>query len=261
MPTYETLLVADDGPVRTITIDRPKALNALNARVFAELNDVLAATEREAAIRVVVLKGAGEKSFVAGADIKEFAALTPETAEIRTWKGMHLYDRMRRLPQPLIASIHGYALGGGMLIALACDLRVASETAEFGYPEIRLGIFPGTGGTVLFDRLIGHANARALCLTGERFAARRAYELGIVTHLVAREALAAKTAELAALLASYSPIAIRNLKQVLNASLEHDFEAARAVEAAAYRDCFEHEDVREGVAAFVEKRPPRFEGR
>jgi enoyl-CoA hydratase len=261
MPTYETLLVADDGPVRTIAIDRPKALNALNARVFAELNDVLAATEREAAIRVVVLKGAGEKSFVAGADIKEFAALTPETAEIRTWKGMHLYDRMRRLPQPLIASIHGYALGGGMLIALACDLRVASETAEFGYPEIRLGIFPGTGGTVLFDRLIGHANARALCLTGERFAAARAHQLGIVTHLVPRDALPAKTAELASLLASYSLIAIRNLKRALNASLERDFEAARAEEAAAYRDCFEHADVREGVAAFVEKRPPKFEGR
>ena len=261
MAEYETLLVADEGPVRTVTIDRPEALNALNARVFAEMNDVLALTAGDATVRVVVLKGAGERSFVAGADIKEFAALTPDAAEIRTWKGMHLYDRMRRLPQPLIASIHGYALGGGMLIAMACDLRIASEQAEFGYPEIRLGIFPGTGGTVLFDRLVGHANARALCLTGERFSAARAYQLGVVTHLVARDALAAKTAELAALLAGYSPIAIRNLKRALNASLERDFEAARAEEAHAYRDCFEHEDVREGVAAFVEKRPPAFTGR
>jgi enoyl-CoA hydratase len=261
MPDYETLLVADDGDVRAVTINRPKALNALNAAVFAEMNDVLARTERDAAIRVLVLKGAGEKSFVAGADIKEFAALTPDAAEIRTWKGMHLYDRMRRLPQPLIASIHGYALGGGMLIAMACDLRVASARAEFGYPEIKLGIFPGTGGTVLFDRLIGHANARALCLTGERFSAERAFQLGIVTHLVPHDALAAKTAELATLLAGYSPIAVRNLKRALNASLERDFEAARAEEAAAYRDCFEHEDIREGVAAFVEKRPPAFKGR
>lgn len=261
MPTYETLLVADDGPVRTVTINRPKALNALNAAVFAEMNDVLARTEAGPATRVVVLKGAGEKSFVAGSDIKEFAALTPEAAEIRTWKGMHLYDRMRRLPQPIVASIHGYALGGGMLIAMACDVRVASRRAEFGYPEIRLGIFPGTGGTVLFDRLIGHANARALCLTGERFSAERAWQIGIVTHLVEHEALAARTAELANLLAGYSPIAVRNLKRALDASLERDFEAARAEEAKAYRACFESEDMREGVAAFIEKRPPVFRGR
>lgn len=258
---YETLLVADDGPVRTVTINRPKVLNALDSAVFAEMDDVLRRTESDAAIRVVVLKGAGEKSFVAGSDIKEFAQLTPEGAEVRSWKGMQLYDRMRRLPQPLIASIHGYALGGGMLIALACDLRVASTRAEFGYPEIRLGIFPGTGGTVLFDRLIGHANARALCLTGERFSAERAFQLGIVTHLVPHEELAAKTSELARLLAGYSPIAVRNLKRALNASLERDFEAARAEELKAYRACFESEDMREGVAAFIEKRSPAFKGR
>ncbi len=259
--SYETLLVETEGPIRTVTVNRPEVLNALSTKVFEEVGDVMDRTAGDSDVRVVVLKGAGEKSFVAGADIKEMADMTRAQAEAVSWEGMRVYDKMRRMPQPLVASIQGYALGGGLLIAVACDIRVASTGASFGYPEIKLGIFPGTGGTVLVDRLLGAATARAICLLGDRFDAERAYQLGIVNRLVAPEELAAATAEVANTLAGYSPIALRELKCALNASLERDFEAARAEEIAAYGRCFESEDRKEGVAAFIEKRAPNFTGR
>lgn len=258
---FETILFKSDGPVGTITINRPDALNALNSTVFAELYELLDRIARDGEIRVVVLKGAGEKAFVAGADIREMAGMSRTQAEARSWNGMRLYDRMRRLPQPLIASIQGYALGGGMLIALACDIRIASTAASFGYPEIRLGIFPGTGGTVLIDRLLGAAASRAICILGERLAAERAYQLGIVTKLVLPGELAAATQEAAATIAGYSSVALRELKRALNASLELDFASAREVEIEAYGAAFDSQDRQEGMAAFLEKRPPRFTGR
>lgn len=258
---YETLLIADADRIRTVTINRPDALNALNRKVFEELTGVFEQTADDAEVRVVVLNGAGDRAFVAGADIKEFNAMTPAEAEAKSWQGMRLYDLMRRLPKPVVASIDGYALGGGMLLAMACDVRVAAETATFGYPEIRLGIFPGTGGTVLLDRLIGPAAARSICLLGDRFPAERAYQLGLVNRLVPVDELAAATDEVAATLANYSPVAIRELKSVLNASLERDFEAARVAEVEAYGRCFASEDRKEGVRAFIEKRAPLFAGR
>ena len=257
----ETLLFETDGPIATVTINRPEALNALNLQVFTELHALLGRIGDDAAIRVVVLKGAGEKAFVAGADIREMAGMTRQQAEARSWNGMRLYDRMRRLPQPIIASVHGYALGGGMLIALACDIRIASTAASFGYPEIRLGIFPGTGGTVLIDRLLGPAAARAICILGERLSAERAFQLGIVNRLIEPGALAAATAEAAATVAGYSPVALRELKRALNASLELDFAGAREVEIEAYGAAFDSEDRIEGMRAFLEKRAPRFVGR
>ncbi len=258
---FETLLIDIDGACATITINRPDRLNAVNTLVFTEMGRALDGLAENAEVRIIVLKGAGERAFVAGADIKEMADMTRAEAETRSWHGMRLYDKMRRQPQPLVASIQGYALGGGMLIAVACDVRVASERAEFGYPEIRLGVFPGTGGTILVDRLLGAATARAICLLGDRFPAERAYQLGIVNRLVAHGELEAATAEVAETLAGYSPIAIRELKRALNASLEMDFEAARAVEIEAYGRCFDSEDRREGMAAFIEKRQPVFQGR
>ncbi|MDF3074746.1 MAG: hypothetical protein K0S54_2413 [Alphaproteobacteria bacterium] len=258
---FETILFKSDGPVGTITINRPDALNALNSTVFAELYELFDRIAQDQALRVVVLKGAGEKSFVAGADIREMADMSRTQAEARSWNGMRLYDRMRRLPQPLIASIQGYALGGGMLIALACDIRIASTAASFGYPEIKLGIFPGTGGTVLLDRLLGAAAARAICILGERLSAERAWQLGIVSKLVSPGELAAATQEAAATIAGYSPVALRELKRALNASLELDFAAAREIEIEAYGAAFDSQDRQEGMNAFLEKRPPRFIGK
>lgn len=182
-------------------------------------------------------------------------------AEARSWQGMRLYDRIRHQPQPVMARIHGYALGGGMLLAMACDVRVAAESARFGYPEIRLGIFPGTGGTILIDRLIGPAAARAICLLGDHFPAERAYQLGLVNRLVEPDDLLAETDAVAATLAGYSPVAMRELKNALNASLELDFSAAREIEIEAYGRAFESEDRVEGTTAFVEKRRPDFKGR
>lgn len=258
---YETLLVEVDEPVATVTVNRPEALNAINARMFDELEDLLHLLEREDEVRVVVLTGAGDRAFVAGADIKEFEAIDARQAEARSWRGMRVYDRMRHLPQPIVAMVNGYALGGGMLLALSCDVRVAAERASFGYPEIRLGVIPGTGGTVLLDRLIGAAAARALCLTGERISARRAHELGIVTHLAPDGELERVTRSVVETLAGYSPVALRELKAALNASLERDYEGARRAELEAYARCYASADRREGVRAFIEKRPPRFAGR
>jgi len=258
---YETLLIERAEAIATIVVNRPTALNALNAQVFEDLSQAFGELADDSAVRVIVLRGAGERAFVAGADIKEMVDMAPAAAEQRSWRGMRLYDQIRHQPQPVVASIHGYALGGGMLLAMACDVRIAADTAAFGYPEIRLGIFPGTGGTVLIDRLIGPGTARAICLTGERFSAERAFQLGIVTHLVAAADLAAETARLADLMAGYSPVALRELKTVLNASIEGDFEAARAAEVAAYGRCFASEDRVEGMQAFIEKRAPKFTGR
>jgi enoyl-CoA hydratase len=258
---HETLLFETDGPVATITINRPQALNALSTQVFAEMGALLERIAQDTAIRVVVLKGAGDKSFVAGADIGEMAGMSRAQAEARSWNGMRLYDRMRRLPQPIIASIQGYALGGGMLIALACDIRIASTKASFGYPEIKLGIFPGTGGTVLIDRLLGAAAARAICILGERLSAERAYQLGIVNRLVDPGELAAATAAAAQTVAGYSPVALRELKRALNASLELDFASAREVEIEAYGAAFDSQDRQEGMRAFLEKRAPKFIGK
>lgn len=258
---HETLLFETDGPVATITINRPQALNALSTQVFAEMGALLERIAQDTAIRVVVLKGAGDKSFVAGADIGEMAGMSRAQAEARSWNGIRLYDRMRRLPQPIIASIQGYALGGGMLIALACDIRIASTKASFGYPEIKLGIFPGTGGTVLIDRLLGAAAARAICILGERLSAERAYQLGIVNRLVDPGKLAAATAAAAQTVAGYSPVALRELKRALNASLELDFASAREVEIEAYGAAFDSQDRQEGMRAFLEKRAPKFIGK
>lgn len=258
---YETLLISIDNSICTITINRPENLNAINTALFIELADVLDQLAKDKDVRAVIITGAGEKAFVAGADIKEMNSMTREDAEARTWKWMDVYDVIRRLPKPVVASINGYALGGGMLLAISCDVRIAADTAQFGYPEIKLGIFPGTGGTILLDKMIGPAATRTLCLTGEMISAERAYQLGIVNQVVPPKKLTAVTQRVAATLASYSPVALCELKHSLNASFEQDFATARIEEAKAYGRCFDSEDRKEGIRAFMENRKPNFIGR
>ena len=258
---FETLNLKIDGAVATIEVDRPDSLNALNTMVTDEILQALDVAEGTSGVRVVVVTGAGEKAFVAGADIREMLDMDPAAGESVCRRGMPVYDRLRHSPLPVLASINGYALGGGMLLAMACDIRIAADSAVFGYPEIRLGVFPGNGGTILIDRLIGPAAARAICLLGEHFPAERAYQLGLVAKVVPKADLAAETAAMAGVLAGYSPVAIRELKAALNASMEQDFQTARDVERQAWGRCFASADRIEGMSAFVEKRPPKFVGR
>jgi len=259
--TFATLKLRREDAVLVVAIDRPDALNALNATVWDELDAVLEESAADASVNVLVLTGGGDKAFVAGSDVKEMAGMGREEAMARSWRGMRLYDRMRNHPQPIVAAINGYALGGGMLLALACDVRIAADSATLGYPEIRLALLPGTGGTVLLDRMVGPALARAICLTGEHFSAERAREMGLVWRVVPKAELMAEAMAVARRMAGYSPLALRELKGALNASQERDWTTARAAEVARYGACFASFDKEEGVRAFVEKRPPRFEGR
>jgi enoyl-CoA hydratase len=258
---YRTLKVSTAGAVMTVAVDRPDALNALNNTVWSELLDAFANAQADDTIRALLLVSASPKSFVAGADIKEFTALDGVGARERSARIMGNYDRLRRLAKPSVAAIEGWCLGGGMELALACDVRVASRTARFGYPEIKLGIFPGTGGTVLLAKLIGAAAAREICLLGEIIDAERAYGLGLVGRVVEPDALAATGRALAERLASFSPVALRECKRVLDAVLDDDMAAHRHTELDAYRTAFESEDRQEGVAAFIAKRSPSFTGR
>lgn len=257
---YESLRPMQDGDVLLVEIDRPEALNALNDTVWQELTRLLEASAGDDAVRAIVLTGAGERAFVAGADVKEMQGMGGGRAMQRSWRGMRVYDRMRHHPKPILAAVNGYALGGGMLLALAADIRIAADSATFGYPEIRLGLFPGTGGTVLLARQLPAA-ARAICLTGEHFSAERAYQLGLLHRVVPAAELRAAALETARRVAGYSPLVLAELKGVLNAAMERDWTTARSEEVAAYGRVFDSADKEEGVTAFVEKRPPRFTGR
>ncbi len=259
--SYETIELVLDGPIATATVNRPKQLNALSSQVYRDLIAVVDRLEADMTARALVIRGAGEKAFVAGADIKEMREIDGGSRDERNLLGRDCFDRIRCSRLPVVASIHGYALGGGMLLAMNCDIRIAADTATFGYPEIGLGIIPGTGGTVLIDRLIGPGAARAICLLGEHFSAAEALRLNIVNTVVPLARLETETHRIASRLAGFSPVALRELKRVLNASMEADFETARQTEIDAQAACFASEDRIEGMQAFIEKRPPRFQGR
>jgi enoyl-CoA hydratase len=252
------VITTREGPVATVTVNRPKALNALNAPVLAGLAEAFATLSADRTCRVIVLTGAGDRSFIAGADIGEFVGATPEDA-------LNLAARIRRVtalmtaaPQPVVAQIGGFCLGGGFELALACDIRLASETARLGLPEIKLGILPGGGGTVRLTKIAGSSVARALTMTGEPIDAARAHALGLVASVHPPEALAEATAALAVRLAALPRFALSQLKASLNAAMSADVETALTLESQAFAQCFSHPDQAEGAAAFLEKRPARF---
>lgn len=257
---YDTLLVAARDGVATVTINRPDKRNALNARVRAELLEALAALLEDDAVRVIVFTGAGEKAFIAGADITEFAERTP-IEQRSAMEGRRIFDEIAASPKPTIAMINGYALGGGCELALACDIRVAGRSGTLGQPEIRLGILPGGGGTQRLPRLVGLGRAMRLVLSGELIDAEQAERMGLVDLLVEDSELVERTMELAGTIAGYSPVALRLAKDAIRASAEMPLHAGLRYERELFVTAFSSEDRSEGIRAFLEKRTPKFTGR
>lgn len=249
----------EDG-VRILTIDRPEKLNALNADVRRELIEEVDRAEADPAARVLVFTGAGEKAFVAGADIGEFAGRSP-VEQRAAMSGPQLFDRVWDCPMPTIAMIGGFCLGGGSELALACDLRIGADSAKLGQPEIRLGIIPGGGGTQRLPRLVGYGKAAQIVLTGEMLDAVAAYEIGWLDEVVPAEELRARTMEIARSMAGKSPVTLAIAKRALRAAYEMPLSAGLAHERDLFALAFSTEDKIEGVAAFLEKRPPQWTGR
>ncbi len=256
---FDTLLYSVDDRVATITIHRPDALNALTATVLAELEQAVADAERDPAVAGVVLTGAGPKSFVAGADIKQFTALDGQSGYRFALAGQAVFNRIEGLTKPVIAAVNGFALGGGCELALACHLRIASETASFGQPEVNLGIIPGYGGTQRLPRIVGHGMALELILTGERIDARRAYEIGLVNKVVPPETLLDEARRLVQLIGSKAPLAIAYALEASRAAQLPLAEGLRQ-EAALFGHACATQDFKEGVEAFLGRRTARFSG-
>ncbi len=256
----DVLLVEREGRVAVLTVNRPDKLNALNQQVRDDVLAALAELEGDDGIGVVVLTGAGEKSFVAGADIGEFAGRTPFDQR-HAMRQPRLFDVMATFPKPVIAMINGFCLGGGCELALSCDLRIASDGARFGQPEINLGLIPGGGGTQRLPRLVGLGHALRLILTGDLIGAAEAKEIGLVDWVVPAAELRGRTLELAARIAGKSPLTLRIAKEAVRASQRLAIEEGLLYERDLFCLCFSSADKEEGVQAFLEKRPARWTGR
>ena len=258
--SYETLLVERRGRVALITINRPEKRNALNIQTRAEGAAALDDLRDDESVGVVVFTGAGDKAFIAGADIAEFAGRTALTQR-DVMLGRSLFTAIDSFPKPVIAMVNGYCLGGGCELALACDLRIASEAASFGQPEINLGIIPGGGGTQRLTRLVGEGKAMELILTGDIISAAAAYNIGLVNMVVAASELEARTMEIANRIAEKSPIALRMAKEAVKIASRSNLDEGLRREVDLFALCFSSEDKDEGVKAFLEKRKPTFKGR
>ncbi|WP_313398048.1 enoyl-CoA hydratase-related protein [Stenotrophomonas sp.] len=246
-----------DG-IHTITVQRPEKLNALNRQTLEALDAAFAAAAQDPAVRVVVLTGAGSKAFVAGADIAEMNALTPVQGRDFSLVGQRLMRRIERLSKPVIAMVNGFALGGGMELAMACHLRIAADSAKVGQPEINLGLVPGFGGTQRLLRLGGRAAALELCLLGAPISAERAQQLGLVNRVVPAAELEAETTKLAVQLANAAPLALRGILDAINVGGECGIEEGLEYESAQFGLVFSTQDMREGTSAFLERRKPEF---
>jgi enoyl-CoA hydratase len=249
------------GQVKTATISRPKALNALNAELLEELEDIIQNLYQDSDIRGLILTGDGDKAFVAGADIKELAILNQQQALELAKKGQDLFKKIEDCPKPIIAAVNGFALGGGCELAMACHMRIATENAKFGQPEINLGIIPGYGGTQRLAQLVGRGKALELILTGDLIAAHEAKTLGLVNHVVStREELMSLANSIMNKIATKSPIAVSNAIKSVNAGFGFE-NAGYLAEAENFAACASTDDFKEGTTAFIEKRPPNFTGK
>jgi enoyl-CoA hydratase len=251
-----------DGPVdgvALVVMDRPEVLNALDFALIAEITDALEELDRNPACRAIVLTGAGDRAFASGADIAELATQTPTSLTVDD--DFHRWERIKRVRKPIVAAVRGFALGGGCELAMTCDLIVAGEDAQFGQPEIRLGVMPGAGGTQRLTRAIGKAKAMELILTGRTMGAREAEAHGLVSMVVPAEATLTAALELAGRIAAMPPVAVMAAKAAVNRAEELPLEAGLEFERRNFYLLFDTEDQAEGMSAFVEKRAPRWKGR
>lgn len=260
MSKYETITVEKRDAVAILTINRPDKLNALSSAVHKDGVEALNELKYDDSVRVVVITGAGEKSFVAGADISEFEGKTPITQR-STFFETTLFNSIDVFPKPIIAMINGFCLGGGNELALACDLRICSENARFSQPEINLGIMPGGGGTQRLTRLIGEGRSMEIMLTGDMIDAETAHKFGLVNHIYPADQLEAETMKLANKIATKAPIALQLCKEAVKFASRSNLDEGLRREVDLFAICFSTEDKVEGVSAFLEKRKPEFKGR
>jgi enoyl-CoA hydratase len=259
--TFENIRTENKDGILIITIDRPKVLNALNAQTVDELRLAFKNAREDDAVRCVILTGAGDKAFVAGADIKELAQMTPITGKATAERGQRTFLSIERFPKPVIGAINGFALGGGCELALACHIRIASEKAQLGLPEVTLGIIPGYGGTQRMARLLGKGKALELILTGDRIGAEEAERIGLVNKVVPADQLMSTAEEMARKIASRGPLAVRAAVEAVMSGSEMPFAEGQFLEATLFGLLASTEDMKEGMAAFLEKRPADFKGR
>jgi enoyl-CoA hydratase len=244
-----------------ITIDRPKVLNALNAQTVEEIGQAFEAARDDASVKCIILTGAGEKAFVAGADINELATMTPVAGKAIAEKGQRIFGAIERFPKPVIAAINGFALGGGCELALSCHIRIASEKAQLGLPEVTLGIIPGYGGTQRMARLLGKGKALELILTGDRIGAAEAERIGLVNRVVPAEQLLTVADEMARKIASRGPLAVRAAIEAVMSGSEMPQAEGQILEATLFGLLASTEDMKEGMGAFLEKRAANFQNR
>ena len=258
---YENINYTVENGVATIAINRPKALNALNLATLTELKDVVEKIAVDKAVQVVIITGAGEKSFVAGADIVEMS--TKNAVEGRVWGqvGQNVFTEIENIPQPVIAAVNGFALGGGCELACACDIRYASENAKFGQPEVGLGITPGFGGTQRLTRVVGRGHAKELIYTANIIDAQEALRIGLVNKVVPQAELMDVVMKVAKTITKKAPVAVQLAKAAINRGINCDVVTGISYEAEVFGLCFATADQKEGMKAFIEKRKPTFEGK
>lgn len=249
-----------DG-VCIITIDRPKVLNALNAQTVGEIGEAFEQARTDEAVKAVIVTGGGEKAFVAGADIRELATMTPISGKETAERGQRIFRAIETFPKPVIAAINGFALGGGCELALACHIRIASENAQIGLPEVTLGIIPGYGGTQRMTRLLGKGKALELICTGDRISAAEAEKIGLVNRVVPADQLMAVAEEMARKIASRGPLAVRAAIEAVMAGSDMSFNEGQVLEATLFGLLASTEDMKEGMGAFLEKRAAAFKGK
>ena len=257
----ENVLYEKKGSIAHVTVNRPKVLNALNTATWTYLQTAFERAQADTSVRGVILTGAGDKAFVAGADISELAHLGAYEAEQSSRLGQSVLDLIENLGKPVIAAINGFALGGGCETAMACTMRIAAEHARFGQPEVKLGLLPGGGGTQRLPRLVGKGRALQLILTGETVSAQEAYRIGLVNEVIAADSLIDRAESILKQVAANAPIAVKFSLDAVNKGLETSQGAGLALEAAYFGICAASEDKKEGTSAFLEKRVPQFQGR